>query len=158
MRETQPHTHATLSTLGVFFAKYLDQRRTDLAPASVKRLELMRKVLESHFGSNALLNSIAPDGAADWRASLAAAGRAEATVRLECRNAKAVFADAVRRELLKRNPFASLKSSAIAADRGRYVTPEEATAILDACPSLRWRVSSGSLDWPACGRQAKPTG
>jgi integrase len=49
----------------------------------------------------------------------------------------------VRRELLTRNPFGTLKSSAIAADRSRYVTPEETTTILDACPSLRWRVLFG---------------
>src|SRR5262249_17913031 len=49
----------------------------------------------------------------------------------------------VERDLLSRNPFKSLKSSAVAADRGRYVTPEEAAAVLDACGDLRWRVLFG---------------
>jgi len=34
---------AKLPTLGAFFAKYLEQRRSDLAPASIKRLELKKK-------------------------------------------------------------------------------------------------------------------
>jgi integrase len=131
------------ATLGEFLAKYLEQRRADLAPASIKRLEFTRKALESHFGPDVPLDSIKPDTAADWRAKLLAEGRAEATVRLEIRNCKSIFGEAVRRELLTRNPFTGLKSSSIAADRTRYVSPAEAAAISDACPDVRWRVLFG---------------
>ncbi|HZL90122.1 MAG TPA: phage integrase SAM-like domain-containing protein [Pirellulaceae bacterium] len=94
-----------LPTLGEFLAKYLSQRGTDLQPSSIKRLELTQKSLNGHFGDKVRLDSITPDAAADWRARLAAKGLSEATVRLECRNAKSIFAEAVRRELLTRNPF-----------------------------------------------------
>jgi hypothetical protein len=45
-------------TLGTFFAKYLEQRRSELAPASIKRLELAKKALESRFGADILLSAI----------------------------------------------------------------------------------------------------
>ena len=67
----------------------------------------------------------------------------QATVRLHCRNAKSIFADAKDRELISKNPFAKLKSSAVAADRSHYVTPEEASTIREACPTLSWRVLFG---------------
>ena len=72
-------------------------------------------------------------------------GLAEATARLHCRNAKTIFRDAVERELLDRSPFAKLKSAAIAANRDRYVTPDETSAIIEACPDVQWRVLFGLM-------------
>jgi integrase len=63
--------------------------------------------------------------------------------RLHCRNAKSIFSEAERRELFRKNPFGILKSSAIAAQRTTFVTPEAATNILKACPSVDWQVLFG---------------
>ena len=48
--------------------------------------------------------------------------------------------DAVERELISRNPFAKLKSTATARGDAYYVTPSEAVQVLEACPNLEWRV------------------
>ena len=70
-------------------------------------------------------------------------GLAEATVRLHTRNAKTIFNDAAERELIRRNPFAGLKSAAIAAVRDRFVTADESGKILEACPGVQWRTLFG---------------
>ena len=47
--------------------------------------------------------------------------------------------EAVERELINSNPFRKLTSTAIAAERKRYVTPEETERILVACSDVNWR-------------------
>ncbi len=64
-------------------------------------------------------------------------------MRLHCRNAKACFNDAVERELMNANPFRKLTSTAVSAERDRYITPKEADSILDKCPDIRWKVLFG---------------
>jgi integrase len=128
----------TAPPLSVWLDRYLDQR-PDLKPSSRKRIEQTVKLLKEHFGGVTRIDAITPDGTADWRAKLAGSGISEATVRLHCRNAKAIFNAAVERELIERNPFRKLTSSAVAAVRDRYVTPDEAGRIVEACPNVAWR-------------------
>ena len=125
--------------LGDFLEKHIAQRELELAASSVERLRDTGKLLCSYFSEDTPIESITPNEAKDWRAHLIAGGRKEPTARLHCRNAKSFFNDALDRELIARSPFAKLKSSAIAADRDHYVTPEDALRILDACPNLQWR-------------------
>ena len=70
-------------------------------------------------------------------------GLSEATTRLHYRNGKSLFAGAVDRKLIERIPFAKLKSSSVAANRDRYVTPMEAAAILEECHSVQWKLIFG---------------
>ena len=66
-----------------------------------------------------------------------------AAVKTHSGNAKTIFADAVRRELMERSPFAQLKSGVTPTRNTRYVTPEETVRILDACPDAEWRLLIG---------------
>jgi len=133
---------AAAPALSAWLDRYLDQR-PDLKPASRKRIEQTIGLLKEHFGDRVLIDTITPDGAAEWRAKLAASGIAEATVRLHCRNAKSPFNAAVERELIGKNPVRKLASAAVAAVRDRYVTPGEADVILGACPNVDWRTLFG---------------
>ena len=137
-------------TLGAWLDKYIGQREGELKPSSVKKLARTKALLLAHFDTALPIDAITPDAAADWRAWLAKADAttekaelSEATVRLHCRNAKTIFNDAAERELLKASPFRKLTSRAIAAERDRYITPDEAAAILGACPDVRWQVLFG---------------
>ncbi len=60
-------------------------------------------------------------------------------MRHHCRNAKLMLNEAVERELIGSNPLRKLTSTAVAAERSRYVTPEETERILVACSDLNWR-------------------
>ena len=140
--ESRAPEHAAPS-LGVWLEKYLSQRTSELKPGSLERLRQTGDRLKAHFGEAVPIDEVTPNQAADWRADMLTSGLSEATTRLHCRNAKSIFTGAIDRELIPRNPFGKLKSSAIAANRNRYVTPNETWAILDACPSVAWRVVFG---------------
>ncbi|MEX0937771.1 MAG: phage integrase SAM-like domain-containing protein [Pirellulales bacterium] len=68
-------------------------------------------------------------------------GLAPNTVRKRISNSKQFFADAVSRELLRRNPFQSLKSNT-GGNRKRdyFLTRADAYNILEACPDAQWRL------------------
>ena len=130
-------------TLGAFLEKHTAQRKTQLKPSSIERLGHTVAKLKTYFGEQTLVDQITPDGAKDWRAAIASDGLAEATVRLHCRNAKSIFTDLVDRELIRRNPFAKLKSAAIAARRDHFVSSEQTAKLLKNCPDLQWTVLIG---------------
>ncbi len=136
----QPATKAPL--LEDWLTKYTSQRGSDLKPASISRLEQTADRLTDFFGA-VTIDEITPDTAADWRAAMIAEKLSEATIRLHTRNAKSMFSAAVDRELIRRNPFAKLKSSSIAAKRERSVTLEETERLIAAAPSLQWRLLIG---------------
>ena len=143
------------STVEDWLTKYIDQRRSELKPGNTERLERTAGRLKSSFGGQARLDELTPAGAADWRAAMLAEKQphkrgevpkprlTETTVRNYSRDAKTIFNAAVDRELIARNAFRKLKSSVLAANRDRYVTPEEAGTILDGCHSSQWRVLFG---------------
>ena len=99
--------------------------------------------LRSHFDVDTPIDTITPNDAKDWRAWLISERLADATVRLQCRNAKTIFNEAVEREIIGKNPFRKLMSRAIAAKRGRYVTPDETSTILEVCSDPQWRLLFG---------------
>lgn len=140
----QPRTPPpTAPMLGAWLDKYIGQREGDLKPASIRDIRHTATLLRDHFGCALAIDAITRDSAADWRSGLAASGVAEATVRKNVRNAKAIFSEAVDRELIGANPFRKLVSAAIAAERNRYVTPAEICAILEVCSDPKWRVLFG---------------
>ena len=59
------------------------------------------------------------------------------------RIAKQIFADAVDRELIDRNPFGKMEGLTVGASDGRdyFVTREEASAVSwNACPDPQWKL------------------
>ncbi len=127
--------------LAEWTAKYIAQRSSEITESSADRLRQTADRLVAYFGDVAI-DAITPSQAADWRAAMTE-GLAEATVRLHVRNTKSMFNAALDRELVTRNPFAKLKSSAIAAEREREVTLDETARLLEAAPSLQWRLLLG---------------
>jgi integrase len=133
--------------LGPFVDKYIEQRRNDVKPASLTKIQASVALLKAYFGESITIDQITPDAAQDWRMSLYKGDRkktrAEATVRGHCRDIKKLFNDAVERELIERNPFAKLKSAAISSDNEHYVTPEDTQVALAACPTIQWKALFG---------------
>jgi len=50
---------------------------------------------------------------------------------------------AVRMKLIEENPFQDLKSGATPSRYTRYITPDEITRIIEACPSAEWKLLFG---------------
>ena len=133
----------TAPTLGGWLDKYTGER-SDWKPSTRKDYGRTADLLKAYFGAETPIDRITQEQAHDWRAWLATDnGLSEATVRGHCRNVKTIFNAAAEREVLPRNPFRRLASGASAAERGRYVTADEAEQILNACPDVHWQTLFG---------------
>ncbi len=132
-----------IATLGPFLADYLASR-TDIKPATRLVLGHTQRCLLAYFGGDRSLGSITPGEADRWRLWLGAEageGLSDNTVRRRCGIAKQFFRAAIRLKLVSENPFGDLVAAVRAnASRFYFVTRDEAQMVLDACPSLEWRL------------------
>jgi integrase len=132
--------------LGVAFEQYVQRRAVELKPSSLKRIQDTGKRMRAFFGDWVLMRSIGPAQVKDWRGALLKDKLSEATVRTDCRNAKAFFADAIERGQLRgKNPFDAVPVTAIASQREHRISAIQTRALLDACPNAKWRVLVGLL-------------
>lgn len=130
------------ATLGPFIDAFLARREADpnIKASTIRVSGATFKSLRAHFGETQPLRMITRGDAKAWRIAIAE-GRAENTVRKWTANAKRLFNDAIDHELISANPFARLKSNTIEVrSRDYFVTRGEATKVLEACPSLEWRL------------------
>ena len=68
-------------------------------------------------------------------------GSSDNTARRVCGRAKQFFRAAVRHKLISENPFGDMKCSIVEnRERDRFITRQEAQAVLDACPDAQWRL------------------
>jgi integrase len=145
--------HKLAPTLAEWLERHIAQRRVELKPSSIARLTGTKMRLLEYFGIAIRLDALDVDAAKSWRSWLCNQltygdqKLSEATVRLHCRNAKTIFADAAERELMPSNPFAKLRSTSIAAERNRYVTPAETLLILEQCPTLQIKLLFALARW-----------
>ena len=77
---------------------------------------------------------------------------APATVAREVKRARQFFKAAVRRKLIRENPFAEVKGgNQENRNRFYFVTREEADRVLAACPTAEWKFILGAEE-PGCHR------
>jgi integrase len=135
----------TCPNLGVAFDAYVQRRALELKPSSITRIKATGKRLKEHFGEWVSLRNIGPAQAKDWRLSMLKE-LSEASTRTDCRNAKAFFADALERGMLRgKNPFSAVPTTAIASKREHRISAAQTCDLLDACPNSKWRVLVGLL-------------
>jgi integrase len=126
--------------LGPFLEGYL-QGRTDVKPATLVNLGHTQRNMIDFFGSDKPLRDITEGDADLWRIDLQKQGLSDATVRKRCRNAKQFFRAAIRHKLVACNPFDELKSASRGnKDKEYFLRWEDAQKVLEACPSLEWRL------------------
>ena len=133
-------TENQAATLGLFLDQYIGGR-TDIKPSTRCNLEQVRRNLVDYFGADRLLASITPGDADEFRVNLLDK-LGENTVRRNCGRAKQFFRAAVRKQLIRENPFADMKGCAVKAttDRMYFITQEVAEKVLEACPDAQWRL------------------
>ncbi len=116
-------------TLQAFCHKYLAQR-PDLACRTRRSYDLTIKVLGAYFGPGRRLSDVTADESADWRSSLVG----ESSACQHTRNAKAIFEDARKREIIAVNPFQALQSTPPDPDKDWfYVDEPTLDRMLAAC-------------------------
>lgn len=100
-----------------------------------------RKLLVEFFGSKISIRSIQPLQAAKWRQWLKAQKYAEATMSKHVQLARQIFRQAIRWKLLSDNPFTDVKTgSQKNFARLRFITREDANAVIAACPDAQWKL------------------
>jgi len=139
-REPKPDEVQHGMKLGDFLGQYIDGR-TDIKPGTRMNLEQVRRRLLDFFGADRPLQAIVPGDADDFRVFLLGT-LAENTARRNCGRAKQLFRAALRKRLIRENPFADMRGCVVQANASRfyYVTREEAQKVLDACPNAQWRL------------------
>lgn len=125
--------------LGQWIDHYMQSR--PLKPESKRKLKQTRQKLVACFGEACRLHEISPDDAARWAEGLT--GLSAAARKTHIGNAKTIFAEAVRREIIHRSPFAALKGGVTPAQDVRYVTREEILHMIEAAPSTEWKLLLG---------------
>ncbi len=137
------------ATLGGFIAEYLTGRAADLKPRSLMKLEQTGAKLKKHFGESRVMRTITPGELDDWRAWLLSKGGVEggalslAMSRTHAANAKQFWRAAVRRRVLSENAAEGLAAGTTSARLDRFVTAEEAEAVIEACPDIQWKMLFG---------------
>lgn len=98
------------------------------------------KSLRKWFGDSQPMRSITKGDARAWRTAIAK-GKAENTTRKWTAKVKTLFNSAIEDELIDVSPFNGLASGLVRIRaRDYFITIEEAAKVLEACPSLEWRL------------------
>jgi integrase len=128
------------STLGRFLDYYLTFRK-DVKRGTVLNYRQARTCLIDFFGYDKPLSEITQGDADEFRASIRSK-LSENTVRRHCGRAKQFFRLAVRKKIIRENPFGDMKNCTVTANEQRFyfVTREEAEKVLAACPDAQWRL------------------
>jgi integrase len=147
-----PRVRVSVPTLGAFIDGYI-AGRTDVKRGTIIWYQQTRRCLVDYFGADRLLDEFTAGEANDFRRWLTCPknrdnpmdggqGLGENTARKRCAIAKQMFADAVDRELMDRNPFGKMEGLTVGASNGRdyFVSREEAAKVLAACPDSQWRL------------------
>src|SRR5205823_7178659 len=124
-----------------FICGYIDSR-SDLKPSTRVKAQADADSIIAHFGDERLLRDVLPADADSYLAALL--GRqpklAKATIGRRIVRCRQFFRAAVRHQFITENPFADIRPPIQTnRDRIRFVTADETTQILEACPDLQWR-------------------
>ena len=139
--------------IGPFTDTYISQR-TDAKPRTIIAMKRAAKHLSNHFGAGRDMQDVSEADAEEFYRYLirpkadpekpdpqAGAGLAVNTARNICSRSKQFFRQAVRKRMLRDNPFAGIKCQIQAnAEREYFVSREEAVKVLAACPDAEWRL------------------
>ena len=127
------------ATLGPFLKAYIDGR-VDLKPATkIVRGQVIRD-LKQFFGESRDVETITPGNADDFKQWLIGRKLAPTTIHKRLQSARSFFHAMRRRKLIDENPFDEVKLAATGMkDRQQFISREEITRVLDACPDHHWR-------------------
>jgi integrase len=136
-----PRQHAECPTLAEWVQTYIDGRK-DVKEATYTVYGHTQRNLSTYFGNSKRIDEITPGDGDAFRIFLKSdEGLSENTVRRRMGIAKQFFIAAVRKRIITSNPFDG-QVTLMQENRKRsyFVSREEAQAVLDACPSIQWRL------------------
>jgi len=136
-------------TLGAWLARYIEARG-DVALNTRFKYEAVQKDLIRYFGADKPLDAIGPGDAEDFNVWLRTERKrklSEGTARRRVGVCKQFFWAAVKRRVLRDNPFAEVKCGEFSESRFAFVSPETAWLVLDELPTPAWRLAFALARW-----------
>lgn len=128
------------TALKVFIEAYINGR-ADVKPLTKTKYRSTLRTLTAFFGAEKRLRDISPGDAEDWRRAFVKKSIAENTIRKYTAVAKLFFGAAVKKHLIRDNPFSHLKATILPnRERFYFVTREETEKVIAACPDSEWRL------------------
>jgi len=136
-------------SLGAWLERYIEGR-SDVSRGTRIIYRQVEADLIGYFGADRPLDAIGPGDAEDFSIWLRTARRpplSEGTARRRCGMARHFFRAAIKRRLLRDNPFAGVKAGKFTEPRFHFVRTETALAVMDALPSPAWRLAFALARW-----------
>ena len=136
-------------TLGAWLSRYIEGRG-DVARGTRIVYGQVQSDLLDYFGADKPLDAIGPGDAEDFSIWLRTGRKpplAEGTARRRCGMARHFLRAAIKRRLLRDNPFDGIRCGTFSEDRFFFVPPETASAVLDALPTSAWRLAFALARW-----------
>lgn len=121
------------------FIKSYVQGRTDVKPATKEIWRQGESGLVEFFGADKPMREVTPGDADRYKLFLIGKKLAPMTVRKRLQFATMIFRAALRRRLIAESPFADVSIKATMPNRERFISPDETTKLLDACPDHHWK-------------------
>lgn len=125
--------------LGPFLEHYIESRKTDLKPRTIVLLKQASGSMLEYFGAEKKLRDITPGDADAYRLFLLQK-LALNTANRRIGRARQFMRQAIRQKLIQDNPFEGISATVKAnPDKFRFITLEETTQLIEACPDCQWR-------------------
>lgn len=138
-------------TISSWLTKYIDGR-LNMKPNAMRKMRQTEARLLAYFNPNTPLRKITREMASNWYSWLTngtypnvkeMGPLSAASAKIHAGNVKTIMKEAARRNLMSENVFDHLSSGVTATRNDRYVTPEDASKIIDECPSHTYRLIFG---------------
>jgi len=138
-------------SLGAWLKRYIEGRG-DVARGTQIIYRQVEADLVEYFGADRALDAIGPGDAEDfsiWLRTKREPALSEGTARRRCGMARHFFRAAIKRRLLRENPFDAdgVKTGKFTEARFHFVPTDTAQAIMDALPSPAWRLAFALARW-----------
>lgn len=136
------------ATLGELIAAQRQHKWKTYAPGTVEIHERTVGNLVEFWGPGRELLSISEGDAEDFADWLVTAKElAQSTAQKRCCHANQYFNYAVRKRWIVGNPFIDVAKSNMATEEFKWVTPEDARAVLDELPTDEWKLLFALSRW-----------
>ncbi len=135
----EPQERRECPTLAEWLDRYI-KSRVDVKESTRLHYEQVKSNLLEFYGKDKRLSQITAGCAEEFRLHLKGKGLAEATIRKRCSRAKQFLTAAVAKEIIKSNPFKSVRCGNVTnTERQYFVSAEEIEAVIAACPDAEWK-------------------
>lgn len=135
----EPRACSRVPTLGELFVAFF--ATVDVKSSTRVRMKQAETALLSHFPESKHISTIREADADAWRAKLKEDGYAAATISRTVLYARQMFRWAIRRGMVRVNPFANLKTGAqVNPARAMFIDRDTIAKVIDAAPSAEWRL------------------